>query len=64
MRRAFIAALTSEKLWMPIKNILFRICKSLYDVKSKAQSEWCAPYCAFAHWVPNGQLLYEMAPEL
>jgi hypothetical protein len=26
-----------------------RICKSLYDVKPKAQSEQCAPYCALAH---------------
>jgi hypothetical protein len=25
------------------------ICKSLYAVKPKAQSELCAPYCAFAH---------------
>jgi hypothetical protein len=34
----------------------------LYDVKPKAQSERCAPYRSFAHWVPNSQLLYEMAP--
>ncbi len=25
-----------------------------------AQSERCAPYCAFAHWVHNGQLLYKI----
>jgi len=34
----------------------------LYDVKPKAQSELCAPYCAFTHWVLNGQLLYKMVP--
>ncbi len=29
-----------------------RICQSLYNVKPKAQSERCAPTCAFGHWVP------------
>jgi len=34
----------------------------LYYVKPKAQSERCAPYCAFGYWVPNSQLQYELAP--
>jgi len=34
----------------------------LYYVKPKAQSERCAHYCAFGHWVPNAQLLHELAP--
>jgi hypothetical protein len=36
----------------------------LDDVKPKAHLERCAPYCAFGHKVPNGQLLYEMAQNL
>jgi hypothetical protein len=52
----------NKKMFIPplaIENDIF--FKSLYDVKPKAQSECCGPYCAFAH---NGQLLYEMAPLL
>ncbi len=41
-----------------------RICQTLYDVKPKAQSEQCVPYCAFGHWVLNDQLLYKMARNL
>ncbi len=33
----------------------------MYDVKPKAQSERCARYSAFAHLLPNCQLLYETA---
>jgi hypothetical protein len=66
---AFIAALTSEKTidvnqkkFIPplaIDNEFFvAYFQSLYDVKPKAQSERCAPYCAFGHQVPKGQLLY------
>jgi hypothetical protein len=44
----------NQKMFIPplaIENDFFhgRFCKSLYDVKPKAQSERCAPYCAFAH---------------
>jgi hypothetical protein len=31
------------------------------QIEAKRSTERCAPYCAFAHWVHNGQLLYEMA---
>jgi hypothetical protein len=34
------------------------IFPSLYDVKPKAQSEWCVPYCAIGNMVSNCQLLY------
>jgi hypothetical protein len=68
-RGTFIAALTSEKRWMTIKKRSIpqlaidteffhsAFFQSLYDVKPKAQSERCAPYCAFGHWVPYDQLL-------
>jgi hypothetical protein len=56
---AFIEALTNEKLKMTFKKIITqlaidrifssRICKSLYDVKPKAQSEHCASYCAIGN---------------
>ncbi len=59
MRRAFIAAFTNEKHRMTIKKSLFRnwplipkffiVHLSLYNVKPKAQSERCAPFCAFGH---------------
>jgi hypothetical protein len=66
MRRAFIAAFTSEKRWMTIKKSLFRnwpwalitnffiaLLSSLVRCKPKAQSERCAPYCAFGHFSVN-----------
>jgi hypothetical protein len=30
-----------------------RICQSLYDVKPKAQSEWCVAYCQLLRWRCN-----------
>jgi hypothetical protein len=40
------------------KKFFSRICQSLYDVKLKAQSELCAPYCTIDNQVPHCQLLY------
>jgi hypothetical protein len=34
------------------------------DVKPKPQLERSAPYCAFGHSVPNGQLLFKTARTL
>jgi hypothetical protein len=52
-RAAFIGPFTSQKMFIPhlaIENDFSkRICKSLYDVKPKAQSKQCAPYCAFGY---------------
>ncbi len=43
----------NQKMFIPqlaignwFKNFSSRICQSLYDVKAKAQSERCVPYCA------------------
>ncbi len=35
--------------WQLRLNFSSRICQSLYDVKPKAQSELCAPYCAIGN---------------
>jgi hypothetical protein len=40
-------------------NFLSHICQSLYKLKPKVQSERCAPYSPFAHYVLNCPLLCE-----
>jgi hypothetical protein len=43
----------NQKMFIPHlaieNNFSSRVCKSLYDVKPKAQSERCVPYCAIAY---------------
>jgi hypothetical protein len=58
MRGAFIEAFTSEKRWMTKKcfpqlasdtEFFHSTFVNPCDVKPKAQSERCAPFCAFGH---------------